>query len=100
MIHTKLIVDKVWRENSSIAEQCSGYTVCSSVTITMVSRAMEQKTMSMVAILYIAGKASTEYGVEQVHDSVVGVSRCRPRVSASRSGGETTAASHSEDSLD
>ena len=34
-----------------------------------------------------------------MHDSVVGVGRCRPRVSTSRSGGETTAASHSEDSL-
>src|SRR4029434_11120604 len=36
----------------------------------------------------------------QMHDSVVGVSRCRLRDSTSRSGGETTAASHSEDSLD
>ena len=42
----------------------------------------------------------TDYGVESVHDSVVGVGRCGPRVSASRSGGETTAASHSEASLD
>src|SRR4029434_10584885 len=36
----------------------------------------------------------------QMHDSVVGVSRCRLRASTSRSGGETTAASHSKDSLD
>ena len=35
-----------------------------------------------------------------MHDRVVGVDRCRPRVSASRAGGETTAASHSEDGLD
>ena len=39
-------------------------------------------------------------GVELMHDGVVGVGRCRQRVSASRSGGETTAASHSRDSLD
>src|SRR4029434_8803866 len=36
----------------------------------------------------------------QMHESVVGVSRCRLRDSTRRSGGETTAASHSEDSLD
>ena len=34
------------------------------ITITRVSRVMEQKTMSMVAVVYIEGKASTEYGVE------------------------------------
>ena len=34
-----------------------------------------------------------------MHDSVVGVGRRRPRVSTGRSGGETTAASHSEDNL-
>ena len=34
------------------------------VTITRVSRVMEYKTMSMVAIIYIAGNDSTEYGVE------------------------------------
>ena len=33
-----------------------------------------------------------------MHDIVVGVGGYRPGVSASRSGGETTAASHSEDS--
>src|SRR4029434_9718370 len=36
----------------------------------------------------------------QMHDSVVGVSRCRLRDSTRRSGGETTAASHSKDSRD
>ena len=41
-----------------------------------------------------------EHAGIHVHDGVVGVGRCRPRVSASRSGGETTAASLSEDSLD
>ena len=38
-------------------------------------------------------------GVELMHDSMVGMGTCGPRVSTSRSGGETTAASHSEDSL-
>ena len=35
-----------------------------------------------------------------MHDSVMGVGRCRLRFSTSRSGGETTVASHSGDSLD
>ena len=35
-----------------------------------------------------------------MHDSVVGVGRCRPRVSATKSSGEITAASHSNGSLD
>ena len=39
-------------------------------------------------------------GVELMHDSVVGMDRCRQRVSASRSGRETKAVSHSGDSLD
>ena len=64
MINTKLIVDKVGGDFSSIVEQLSGYTECSQFTIKRVSRVMEQKTMSMVAVIYIAGKASTEYGVE------------------------------------
>ena len=34
------------------------------VTITRVSRIIEQTTMSMVTIIYFAGEASTEYGVE------------------------------------
>ena len=34
-----------------------------------------------------------------MHDRVVGVGRCRPKVSASRSGRETRAVSHSRDSL-
>ena len=53
MIHTTLIVDKVGRKHSSIVVgiQCAG-----KVCITRVSRAMKQKTMSMVAIIYIAGK--------------------------------------------
>ena len=37
-------------------------------------------------------------GVELMHDSVVGVGRCRQRVSASRSGEETTEASPSRNS--
>ena len=44
--------------------------------------------------------ASIEYGVEYVYDGMVEMGTCRPGVSTSRSGGETTAASHSEDSLD
>ena len=32
-------------------------------------------------------------GIEIMHDSVVGMGMCRPRVSASRSGGEATATS-------
>ena len=41
-------------------------------------------------------------GVELMHDSAGGMGRCmcRQRVSASTSGGETSAASHSRDSLD
>ena len=38
-------------------------------------------------------------GVELMRVSVVGVGRCRQRISASRSGGETAAASHSADRL-
>ena len=48
--------------------------------------------MSMLAIIYIAGKCySIEYGVEWVYGSMVGMGTCGPRVSTSRSGGETTA---------
>ena len=53
-MHTKLIEDKLGREYSCVVEQLSG--CARKVTITRVSRVMEQKSMSMVAIIDIAGK--------------------------------------------
>ena len=43
--------------------------------------------MLMMANIYIAGKTSTDNGVQLVRDSVVWVARCRSRVSVR----ETTA---------
>ena len=48
-----------------------------------------------VCIMYVCIMS----GVELMHDSMVGMGTCGPRVSSSRSGGETTAALQSRDSL-
>ena len=53
---TYKIGGKVGRELSSIVEQLGGYTVCLKVSIAKLSKLMEQKTLLMVAIVYIAGK--------------------------------------------
>ena len=58
MMHTKLIEDKVRREHSSIVEWV--YSVLVRLLLQGVSRIIEQKTVSMLAIIYISGK----YGVE------------------------------------
>src|SRR4029434_2264457 len=70
------------------------------VTVTRVRRVGAEQNMSLVAIIYIAYKCY--YRVR----GRVSVRHCGggggywPRVSTGRPGGETTAASHSEDSLD
>ena len=55
-IHPKLIDNKIGREHSSIVQQLIGKQYVCKVSITEVSRAMKQKTMSMVAIIYIMGR--------------------------------------------